>query len=478
MGVDDNDARGNQSSMLQQNNALLRDDVPDAPVTPSAILRASLDVALARADGPLVLAISGGRDSMALLQAMGSWAPERVAAVATFDHGTGSFATDAASLVAAEGRRMGLTVVREKARVTGTSEAEWRTARWAFLNRVARAYRARVATAHTRDDQVETVVMRLLRGAGARGLAGLAASGPVVRPWLGVSRSEVAEWAGQVPVPFLEDPTNATTTFQRGRVRHALLPLLEAAHPGFANGMISIGESAATWRREVDAFVATLDVQRVHASVLRVPTRALEETTENGRAVLWAALFAMVGIAVDARGTQALVRFTNGGRRGAHITLAGGAVAFRYGHGTTDFFELRGGVAATVTVPAPWEGAGSMLPLRWGRWRFRRVPSGSAAGHPTPHDADWWCAIPASETVQVRAWQPGDRIHGAGAEAGRRVARYFAEALVPALDRPTWPVVLAGDEIVWIPGVCRSVAAPYRPGRPDSIWYRCERQHD
>src|SRR5688572_4731162 len=103
---------------------------------------------------------------MALLYATAKWAPERIAAVATFDHGTGVHATEATSLVAAEGRRLGLTVVRERARVTASTEAAWRDARWSFLHRVARAHRARVATAHTRDDQIETVFMRALRGSG------------------------------------------------------------------------------------------------------------------------------------------------------------------------------------------------------------------------------------------------------------------------------------------------------------------------
>ena len=72
---------------------------------------------------------------------------ERIAAVATFDHGTGPHATEAASLVAAQGRRLGLTVVRERGRGSGESEAAWREARWRFLWRVARGFRARVATA-------------------------------------------------------------------------------------------------------------------------------------------------------------------------------------------------------------------------------------------------------------------------------------------------------------------------------------------
>jgi tRNA(Ile)-lysidine synthase len=412
------------------------------------------------------------------MQAMARWAPERIAVVATFDHGTGGYATDAAALVAAEGRRNGLSVVRERARLPGTSEAEWRSARWSFLNRVARAYRARVATAHTRDDQVETVIMRLMRGAGARGLAGLAAPSAIVRPWLGVTRAEVAEWVDEAQVPFLDDPTNSTSTYLRARLRHDLLPLLASVRPGFANDMLRIGEQAAAWRRDLEAFVDTLGVVQLDAGRARVPAMALETTSSEGRAVLWAALFARVGVALDARGTQELVRFTSGGRCGAHIELAGGAVALRQGSCTGDLFEVRGNKATTTTAPGPWTGGHEMLPARWGAWRFRRVPSGPAASLATQREANWWCAVPAGTALRLRTWQAGDRIHGAGAEAGRRVARYFAEASVPALDRPTWPVVLAGDEIVWIPGVCRSVAAPFWPGRPDSIWYRCERQHD
>ena len=86
-------------------------DYPSDDIPPGELLRAVLEVALAAVPGQLVLAVSGGRDSMALLHAMARWAPERIAAVATFDHGTGQHATDAASLVAAESRRLGLTAV-------------------------------------------------------------------------------------------------------------------------------------------------------------------------------------------------------------------------------------------------------------------------------------------------------------------------------------------------------------------------------
>ena len=80
--------------------------------------------------------------------------------------------------------------------------------------------------------------------------------------------------------------------------------------------------------------------------------------------------------------------------------------------------------------------------------------------------------------VTLRVWTAGDRIRTAGAPAGRRVTRYFSEAHVPALDRSTWPVVLVENELAWVPGVCRALAAPSRPGRPELIWYRCEPEFD
>jgi len=435
------------------------------------LLRAALEVALTPVSGKLVLAISGGRDSMALLHAMKRWAPERLAVVATFDHGTGEFATDAASLVAAEARRLGLAVVRERSRIEGSSEADWRKARWEFLTRVARAYKARVATAHTRDDQLETVVMRYLRGSGVRGLAALAAPSPVVRPWLGVSRAEIGQWAESEGLSFLEDPMNASSVFLRGRVRHELLPALEQAHPGFGEELLKVADRAATWRRAVEAYVDLLALPSGSGGrSVRVPVRVVRETTPDGRAVLWPAICARAGVTLDARGTRALVRFTTADRHGAYIALAGGAFVLRDGNSACEYFEVRRGGAARA--PQAWEGCADALPPRIGRWRLRRTAD--------PHaDVDSWSvALPASAQITVRGWQAGDRIRTAGAPAGRRVARYFAEAQVPAIDRSGWPVVVMHHEVIWVPGVCRSLAAPSRPGRPDLIWYRCEREFD
>ena len=458
---------GDQSDMALANE--IDDTVPTA-----ALLQASLEAALSREPGRLVLAVSGGRDSIALMHAVARWAPARLAAVATFDHGTGAYATDAAALVVAESRRLGLTIVHERARTPAHTEAAWRAARWQFLHRVAHAFDARVATAHTRDDQVETIVMRLLRGTGARGMAALASPSGVVRPWLSVSRAEVAAWVSAESLAFMDDPMNATRVFLRGRVRHDLLPAFELRAPGFAAAMVTLGERAAVWRREVEAFVDSLGLSDVRAGVARVPVEPFLGTTAAGRAVLWPACLARIGVILDARGTRELVRFSMSTRRGAHVVLAGGAVVMRIGNATQESFELRR-PSLSASDPWDWTGESAHVPRRLGRWRVSRltVPDAQAAA-----DDPSVFSIPANVVVTIRSWRAGDRIQTPGHPAGRRVTRYFSDARVPVLDRSGWPIVLAGDELQCVPGLCRSLAAPNRPGWLDSIWYRCEREPD
>src|SRR5690348_9755078 len=153
------------------------DDTRAVDLAAVALVRATVHV-----NTPLALAVSGGCDSMVLLHAISralaavdpTTGARRDTRVLTFDHGTGAHATAAADLVAREAARLGLDVRVGRGVLRDASEAAWRAARWRFL-RDAAPKGAVIATAHTRDDQLETVVMRVMRDAGARGLAGLAA---------------------------------------------------------------------------------------------------------------------------------------------------------------------------------------------------------------------------------------------------------------------------------------------------------------
>jgi tRNA(Ile)-lysidine synthase len=186
--------------------------------------------AIRASDVPLVLAVSGGLDSMVLLHAAARVARARVAMVATFDHGSGRAGSAAAAFVAREASALGFPAALGRAtpgaRVKDGREAAWRDDRHEFLRAVAAAVGGQVVTAHTEDDQVETVLMRVLRGSGTRGLAGLYARGPILRPFVHLRRTVLRAFAREHGVAWRDDPTNRSREFLRNRVRLDLLPAL------------------------------------------------------------------------------------------------------------------------------------------------------------------------------------------------------------------------------------------------------------
>ncbi len=404
----------------------------------------------------IVLAVSGGRDSMTLLHAALGCARSSVVCVASFDHATGSHASDAIEVVRAMAAEADVELVTERAHAAGRTEEEWRTQRWTFLRRVAAETRAQVATAHTRDDQVETVLMRAMRGAGARGLAALAAEGAVVRPLLGVSRAAVAAYAARERLHWVEDPSNARTDQLRNRVRHSLLPALTRVRPLLSTELVALGERAAKLRTEVDQFIdRELSLEQRNGAVL-VACEMMRRFDAHVLALLWPAVAARAGVTLDRRGTDRLVPFTTSERSGARIPLSGGfEVALHRGK----FIVRR---AATNSLPRALSLEGE---VRLGDFRF------------DARDEDvlslWSAKLPAGKTLTVRTWHPGDRMVPAGGEA-RRVKGLLRDAGVDAASRSAWPVVLADDEIVWVPGVRRSSAASARSGRP-VVTYHCER---
>lgn len=430
------------------------DPVPD-PVTTA--------VAAAVAHAPakrIVLAVSGGRDSMVLLHAMNRAAPQAIAAVATFDHRTGQHASDAVKLVAATCAANGIPLrVGSAERATKASEAAWRAARWRFLRAVAAEERATVATAHTRDDNLETVLLRELRGSGARGLAALYASGDVTRPLIDVSRDAVARYAASEGVRWVEDPSNESLAYRRNRMRHEILPALLGARPALAEELLEIARRAAELRCDVEALVRTLASLGKDGS-LNVAAAPLADYDPEGLRTLWPAIAAQGGVVLDARGTAGLARFTKSSKTGDRMQLSGGVEVLR----------RRDAIVLCTNAFSPPEEASLGTSLTWGRWRF--AADAAAVGDLTG-DA-WSATLPAATPLIVRSWRDGDRMHGAGDAAPRRVKRFLRDAGLAGPERTGWPVVVCGDEVVWIPGVRRSNAATVRSGRPEAV-YVCER---
>ena len=408
----------------------------------------------------VVLAVSGGRDSMALMHAALTCARESVMCVATFDHATGAHSARATALVARVARELGARAITERASVTALRESAWRAQRWRFLSRVAREHDAQVATAHTRDDQIETVLMRTMRGAGARGLAALAAERTselgVLHPMLEVTRADVAAYATRARLTWEEDPSNARADHLRNRIRHDLLPALARARPSIGDELHALGARAATLRAEVERVVDRALALEHRDGAVRVPRERLLAHDAPSLALLWPAIAARAGATLDRRGTARLVAFTTTERQGARVQLSGGFEALSH----RGFFVVRRS-ASNEERGALELSAGVQL----GRFRF------------DARDEDvvslWSAKLPSASSLTVRAWQHGDRMIPAGGDA-RRVKGLLRDAGVDAASRGSWPVVLADDEIVWVPGVRRSAAASARSGRP-VVTYHCER---
>lgn len=321
-----------------------------------ARVRAAVD---ALVPGRYLLAVSGGRDSMVLLDAFTTLRTDAVG-VATFDHGTGPAATAAADHVVRATLQRELAVMLGHG-AGGTQESTWRRQRWEFLRGWAAELRATIVTAHTEDDQVETVFMRALRDAGARGLAAMYAPSPIARPLLGVSRVDAAAYAAERGVEWVEDPSNARVAHLRNRVRLEMLPAIERVRPGFARELLDIARRAADWRSSLAALVDAMGVTALDGAGVRsvdgsgaraaesgeltviIPAQALETITAEALPLVWQELVGRAGGSLDWRGTERLAAESPKVRSGAEIPLSGGIVVTRTS--TTFVVRNRGGDA-------------------------------------------------------------------------------------------------------------------------------------
>lgn len=274
----------------------------------------------------LVLAISGGLDSMVLLDAVSRSikSPRSSVLVATFDHRTGSHASRAARLVQRHAEKARLKCIVGVAQTRGTRESEWRDERWRFLRATGKQFRAPVLTAHTLDDQIETVFMRILRDAGPRGLAGLYAESDVIRPFLALTRGDLEAYAQANRISFVEDPSNASRAYLRNRVRHDLLPAMTKLRPAFPSSLLTIARLAARWREEMEETVSQIDVSVTQDGSIRVARADLAGYDAESLRTLWPAIAAKAGVVMDRRGTQRLAEFTMKGHTGGSIQLSGG----------------------------------------------------------------------------------------------------------------------------------------------------------
>ena len=252
----------------------------------------------------VLVAVSGGSDSTALLRWLARAGDPKRMTVGHLNHGLRPTAADDARFVRELAAALGLAYVEGHADVpaladaTGDGiEAAARAARYTWLAKTAREIGARfVVTAHTADDQVETVLQRILRGTGLAGLAGiprvrlLAPDISLIRPWLEFERAELQEYLGLLDQTWREDPTNTSRAMTRNRLRHELLPLLEREYNADVRAaLLRLSALADDARRIIDRRVEEhwlalgLEQQHWPAELVHLPLERCSALPEEER---------------------------------------------------------------------------------------------------------------------------------------------------------------------------------------------------
>lgn len=229
---------------------------------------------------PLIVAVSGGPDSMALLDVLGRLAPKHALVLHAHgvDHGLREEAARELDLAEELASRHGVPFARTRVRVArgGNLQARARAARYEALGEAAQKVGARtIATAHHADDRAETVLMRLMRGAGPRGLAALPPRAmltpdlELVRPLLRARRSTLQAHVERHALPFAIDPSNVDPRYLRARVRHELMPLLAELSPGIVDHLSALADQLAESREETPSFPLSRSSQLAIAELAR-----------------------------------------------------------------------------------------------------------------------------------------------------------------------------------------------------------------
>jgi tRNA(Ile)-lysidine synthase len=426
---------------------------------------------LAAGDRVLV-AVSGGPDSMALLQVLSECAPSRgfEIEVAHFNHRLRGVESDRdQALVEERCEKLGVACHVEQAIAVGVVrnlEETARTERYRFLFRKAKQLQCgRIATGHTRDDQAETVLMRLIRGSGVDGLAAIRAvrRDGVIRPLIDCERPQVVAYLRGRGVRYADDCMNRDPRLLRTHVRQEILPAIRSLNPGLgrtlartadlaaadADFLEGLASAAATERTGVDGTLSLTSLgglpEGLRGRVVRIWLKQQRGTLRGVGAVHLNALLRLA----EGEGESRCLQVPGGGvivRQYATLQFESEARAesrqFRHALIDGDTFQLAGGWQVSAALSsAPCELALAERSL----WRF------------------WADAEILGGGLVLRNAAPGDRIRPLGLRGHRKLQDIFVDRKVPRARRWEHPVLEAGGRVLWVPGLVRSDHAPILP---------------
>ncbi|NOR89177.1 MAG: tRNA lysidine(34) synthetase TilS [Anaerolineales bacterium] len=440
----------------------------------------------------VVIGVSGGPDSLCLLDSLHHLGYPLICA--HLDHGLRPESSDEAAYAKSIAQSYNLPFEIEKQDVTlkagpGVSlEEAARLARYDFLVRVARKNDVHViATGHTADDQVETVLMHFLRGTGPSGLRGMLPDTPLdswvgipdvqgirlIRPLLSLNRDQTEGHCQAVGLEPVIDSSNMDHTFFRNRIRHELLPLLETYNPGIRQILLRL---ARIMTAEVDllAEMVASDWESVFESLGESALLLRVEPMERKplalqRALLRSAIKKLQPSARDVsfdtieRGLQFVSDPTRPASRPLFADLMlrdlGEEILLYHADSPVIFDRLPQLIGdAQVEVPIPGE-----VELAGG-WKLtatsESITPGSYQTYLNAQEGDFAVIDESSLSapLNVRTRVPGDRVQPLGLEGTTKVSDIMINNRIPELARARWPIVVSGDEVVWVAGVRMSHA--------------------
>lgn len=413
--------------------------------------------------GHMLVAVSGGRDSVVLLDLLRQIAAtERVRlTVAHVHHGIrGDEADRDRAFVQDLTRSFGLACVSTRVDTPafgrrhrmGLEEAA-RTLRYRALERLRRRTSADViVTAHHADDQAETVFFRATRGSGLKGLAGILPQlnePPVIRPMLEISGSSIRSYAVERALSFVEDSSNRDLRMRRNLIRHRWLGIASREiGSDLRSSLVRLSRAARSLRetgsRALNEIERTSIVSYGSATLLKAdPLAALHR---NVRAEIFIRFLARCHIAPTDRLLASIARLIASGT-GRWIS-AGGS-----GH---RIYRERTGLALVRWHSSPLKNTsihpGVTMTAGNGRLKIsspRRVPRSVRSGP----EVAWVDASAASGPLQVRSWRPADRMVPLGMASHKKVSDLLTDGKVPSYRRRSIPIITSGGKIVWVCGV-------------------------
>ena len=401
------------------------------------------------------VAVSGGADSVCLLHVLRELAPHwnlRLE-VLHLDHRLrGDASKGDAHFVRDLAASLGLSFHgREAAAFEGNMEQAARAARREFFLEFVRAGRLdRIALGHTRDDQAETVLFRLLRGAGASGLAAMCPVTPegLVRPLLETRREEVEAYLVGRGIAWREDATNRDTAFSRNRIRHELLPqLVREWNPNLVELLAQTAELAqedeAYWRAAIEHMAPEYMRRDPPAVILdgdclaaapgsvarRMIRRAVEVVKGDLRSVDFRHIDALLSLAVQDSGDgRVQIPGVDALRSFHQIRLAPPVADGLAGRNWR--------LALCVPGETPHPDGKSTISVETGCRGYTEGGSGvDSLGLKAP--------------LELRNWRPGDQYQRVGRSGPEKVKILFQAAKIPLWERRNWPIVCIGEDIVW-----------------------------